>query len=328
MTIVHKYTGFILLIFILPWFTWACFAVDNAESEKKDQVLEKKTDHLSPCSGTLNNQESLGFFKEFHNKFEEVEQEIVSTKNNLDWLTLRIKQMEDLNRFVPQSMRKSLAFKKNKLAALKKQKNRLETILQSHPDLTALLEKKQRGFSERNILESDQEFQQPDTIKPGPANNNEKYLSSKKMKTDELEAEIRAKIEKSDLGAWVEVITNPGCLKLETRLPVLFASGSAVIVKEYKGFFKKLASLIKEYDIKVLVDGYADKDSIRTEKYPSNFELGAARAANVVHELVSCGIKPSVFTIGTSGRYRHQAKGMSKRKTLERRADLTIVFSG
>ncbi|MEA2059897.1 MAG: OmpA family protein [Thermodesulfobacteriota bacterium] len=327
MTIVQKYTGFLLLIFILPWFTWACFAVDGAASEKKVPSLEK-TDPLTPFSGVLNNQESVEFLRDFHTRLEEVEQERVSIKNNLDWIALRIRQMEDLDRFVPQSMRKSLAFKKNKLAALKKQKIRLETLLHSHPDLEALLEKKQWEFSERNIVDDEHRGLHAEKKIPGPVHNNEKQPYSKKLNIDELEAEIRSKIEKSDLGAWVEVITNQGCLKLETRLPVLFASGSAVIVQEYKGFFKKLASLIKEYDIRVLVDGYADKDSIHTETYPSNFELGAARAANVVHELIRCGIEPSVFTIGSSGRYRHQAKGMSKRKTLERRADLTIVISG
>jgi chemotaxis protein MotB len=36
----------------------------------------------------------------------------------------------------------------------------------------------------------------------------------------------------------------------------------------------------------------------------------------------------SIFRIESTGKYRFAAKGMSKQKTLERRAEVTVIFSG
>ncbi len=80
--------------------------------------------------------------------------------------------------------------------------------------------------------------------------------------------------------------------------------------------------------MKILVNGYADTVPIKNKKYPSNFELGATRAANIVHHLVGHGLKPSIFKIESTGKYRFASKGMSKQKTLERRAEVTVIFSG
>jgi len=100
------------------------------------------------------------------------------------------------------------------------------------------------------------------------------------------------------------------------------------VSKEYQSFFKKLASFLKPYDVKVLVNGYADTFPIRTKQYPSNFELGAARAANIIHALVKQGLKPSIFKIETTGEYRFAAKEPSKQKSFQRRAQVTVIFSG
>ncbi|MCP3928538.1 MAG: OmpA family protein, partial [Bacteroidetes bacterium] len=116
------------------------------------------------------------------------------------------------------------------------------------------------------------------------------------------------------------------CLKLKTTLPILFPIGSAEIANEYKSFFMRFANLLKAYEVQIIVQGYADIDPIHTKKYPSNFELGAIRAANVVHELIKNGLKPSIFKINSPGKYRFSASGEPTQKALERRAEVTVVF--
>jgi flagellar motor protein MotB len=100
------------------------------------------------------------------------------------------------------------------------------------------------------------------------------------------------------------------------------------VAKEYQPFLKKLASFLKPYDVKILVNGYADTVPIKSNQYPSNFELGAARAANIVHQLVNQGLKPSIFKIETTGEYRFAAKEPSQQKSFERRARVTVIFTG
>jgi flagellar motor protein MotB len=118
------------------------------------------------------------------------------------------------------------------------------------------------------------------------------------------------------------------CLRIQTTLPILFTSGSAKVANEYQPFLKRLASFLKPYDVKVLVNGYADTVPINSKQYPSNFELGAARAANIVHQLVNQGLKPSIFKIETTGEYRFAAKEPSQQKSFQRRAQVTVLFSG
>ncbi|MCA1794083.1 MAG: OmpA family protein, partial [Desulfobacteraceae bacterium] len=91
-------------------------------------------------------------------------------------------------------------------------------------------------------------------------------------------------------------------------------------------FFKDLAGLIKGHDVRIVVDGYADTDPINTRQYPSNFELGAARAAAVVHALVEKGIKSGVFKIGSTAQYRFDAQKTTEWKHLQRHVTIAVFF--
>ena len=314
MTILQKNIICFLLIFIFVSFASAGYALNEADiidaKEVKSERLNFVSGSLEPLPPVSSSSEEMGFIKEYQEKFFVVEQEISTVEKNLKWLEFKVKRMEAFHRFVPVSMENSIEFKKERLVALKKVKKCLRDLLKAAGYTIDYSYKKiGSGQKKRAVV------QRTEGVK----------RSLENLKTADFKNEILGKIEKSGLGSWVEIVTDGSCLKLETRLPILFASGSAALVKEYKIFFKDLAALLKEYDVRVFVDGYADINSINTKKYPSNFELGAARAANVVHELVKYGIKPSVFQIGSTGRYRPRAKGMSKRKTLERRVDLTIL---
>jgi len=141
-------------------------------------------------------------------------------------------------------------------------------------------------------------------------------------------SDIEMAVKKAGLEDWVEVLNGDGgCAKINTTLPILFSSGSAVLAKEYRSFLKKLASFLKPYDVKVYVNGFADPDPIRTKRYPSNLELGASRAANIVHEMVRYGLKQGIFKIGTTGEYRFSSKSLSQKKSFQRRAQVTVIFS-
>jgi len=227
--------------------------------------------------------------REYRKKVNIIDSQIFSLKENMKWLGLKIKRIKDFNRHVPEVMEESMASKAHIIESLGKVRKRLTR------NIEALL-KKHRS--------SDSAQKKADFVK-----------------------ELRFRVKKCGLGDWIEFAADGECCRLVTRLPILFASGSAKIADTYKNFFKKLATCIRNYDVRIIVDGYADIDAIHNKKYPSNFELGAARAANIVHELIKYGVKPSIFKISTTGKYRFKAKGMSKKKTIERRADLTIIFT-
>ncbi|WP_417530353.1 flagellar motor protein MotD [Marinobacter lipolyticus] len=81
---------------------------------------------------------------------------------------------------------------------------------------------------------------------------------------------------------------------LELNLPdsLLFSRGSAE--PHYDGFavVEKIAGVLRDRDNAVKVEGFTDNRPIRTNAYPSNWELSAARAAAVVRMLTMEGVEP------------------------------------
>ncbi|VAX03588.1 MotB-like protein Atu3746 [hydrothermal vent metagenome] len=79
---------------------------------------------------------------------------------------------------------------------------------------------------------------------------------------------------------------------------VLFSSGSAVLGTAGQGEMKVLASALKEISANIpagvdwvlRVDGHTDILPIRTQQFPSNWDLSTARALSVVKYLISEGI--------------------------------------
>ncbi len=260
---------------------------------------------------------------ECRRQIDSITNQISLLKENRAWLNSKIDDIKDFNRQVPESMEKSIVFKTWKINALEKIKKRLTANLK---DLVKKSENTDRAF-----LSSPAGNRKKTSVQDKKYRDEKAYVSIQRTgesaKKNNFTKELQRRIKKLGLENWVEIVSNGKCCRLVTTLPILFASGSSKIAGTYKKFFKKLADLIRGYDVRVGVDGYADIDSIHNKRYPSNFELGAARASNVVHELVKYGIKPSVFKISTTGRYRFNARGISKKKVVERRADLTIIFT-
>ena len=273
-----------------------------------------------------------------NNEIQILANQIKSLETEVDWMVLKINQIQDSGRKANSNLKKSITIKEKKISHLSKTKERLESLVQ-HYSFLLEPEKKQ------NLSQAQKANIEIKNITPGKIIPKHKSDSNAKSGAKLEQALSRAEqnqtvnqvisksqlqtaINKAGLNDWVEINGTQTCLRIETTLPILFPTGSAKVASEYKSFFQKLAQFLKPYDVKVLVNGYADAVPIHNEKYPSNFELGATRAANIVHQLVDHGLKPSIFQIESTGKYRFAAKGMSKHKTLERRAQVTVVFSG
>ncbi len=274
--------------------------------------------------------ELKSILEDYQTKAGVLDTQIAEIKKDIDWLILKINRIQDAGKKAPHGLKDSVSAKDQKSKSLLKEKNRLETILSHY----------KKEFDSRKKIESDkipaantpklQEASGTILAKTIPPKTSKSIIDpSNTIKTNTIKkAQVEAAVKKAGLEDWVEVNGDDTCLRIETTLPILFSSGSAKVSKEYQSFFKKLAFFLKPYDVKVLVNGYADTLPIHTKKYPSNFELGATRAANIIHELVKQGLKPSIFKIETTGEYRFAAKEPSKQKSFQRRAQVTVIFSG
>ena len=93
---------------------------------------------------------------------------------------------------------------------------------------------------------------------------------------------------------------------------VLFASGSDILAPVGKLQMAKLGETLKEItatipsDINWIlrVDGHTDRVPIRTKRFPSNWELSAARAISVVKFLTTLGIPANRFASAGVGEFQ------------------------
>ncbi len=235
----------------------------------------------------------------YQSRINSTQLEILELKENLEWLNLKIKGMIYSNRPVSQAIYNSVQYKTSRLNALENERS--------------------------YCLKQLSKFQKQD--EPSIIENK---ISETDVADQDLIKKLQSRIENAGLSDWIVVEQDKDArtCKLKTVLPILFSSGSAVLFKEYNEFLKNFASVIKDFDAQIIVDGYADINPIHTKQYPSNFELGAARAANVVHSLVRYGVKPSIFKIASTGQYRFLPLKMSQNKSLERYVNITVFVSG
>ncbi len=80
----------------------------------------------------------------------------------------------------------------------------------------------------------------------------------------------------------VQVDSNEFWLQIQVKDSILFDSGSAEPSAQAQAIFAEIANVLKGYDNPVQVEGHTDNLPIRSLRYPSNWELSAARATAIV----------------------------------------------
>ncbi len=101
------------------------------------------------------------------------------------------------------------------------------------------------------------------------------------------------KLEAAGLPPDVDLAVAERRVTLAVRSPILFASGSAVLQPGARDLLARIAPAVAAVPGSITVEGHTDDLVIRNGRYPSNWELSAARAATVVRALVELGVPPA-----------------------------------
>jgi chemotaxis protein MotB len=117
--------------------------------------------------------------------------------------------------------------------------------------------------------------------KPTSTKNDKENILSSKVKTDQL--------------SQVNNIPKNDNYKVKYTASVIFEPGKIQLTKEVQSSVDVLIDLIKEKSeaYYVLVEGHTDDTDIKSVKYPSNWELSAARAAKIIKKFEQSGINKS-----------------------------------
>ncbi|MDO6440794.1 MULTISPECIES: flagellar motor protein MotD [unclassified Marinobacter] len=106
----------------------------------------------------------------------------------------------------------------------------------------------------------------------------------------------------------VTLETNERWLALNLPDSLLFGSGDAEPHYDSFEVIEKIARVLRDRDNAVKVEGFTDNQPIRTTRFPSNWELSAARAAAVVRMLGMEGIEPERLAAVGYGQHQPVAR--------------------
>lgn len=124
----------------------------------------------------------------------------------------------------------------------------------------------------------------------------------------------------------LEVYANEYWLQVELRDSILFESGSAEPSVQARDIFSEMARLLAEYGNPVQVEGHTDNQPIRNLRYPSNWELSAARASAIVKLLAGAGVNPERLSAVGYGEHQPTASNeTAEGRARNRRVALMIA---
>lgn len=127
----------------------------------------------------------------------------------------------------------------------------------------------------------------------------------KNMKEEDAAAKVTSAMEKQGVNEYTSVEINEKQIKITLTIPVLFASGEAVLTSQAKNVLTGVSKAIAAVPNKVIIEGHTDNVPVKSAKYRSNWELSVARAYSVVDYFVSGrGLDPGRFVVAGYGEYR------------------------
>lgn len=137
--------------------------------------------------------------------------------------------------------------------------------------------------------------------------------------TSAMQAAFGELIEAGEL----EVRGNEMWVEIELSSGLLFPSGDALPLDAAFDLVERIAGILKPYDNPVHVEGFTDNIPIRSGRYPTNWELSAARAATVVRMLGNGGVNPDRLAAVGYGEFRPVADNSTE---AGRRANRRVVL--
>lgn len=119
-----------------------------------------------------------------------------------------------------------------------------------------------------------------------------------------------------------------GVITVQMENKILFPSGEAVVSDEGKSVLEKVASSFSRIKNKRFrIEGHTDNVPINNYKFPSNWELSATRAANVLHVILKNeGLEAKKFEIVGMGEHHPvAANDTDENKALNRRIEIRLI---
>jgi len=188
-------------------------------------------------------------------------------------------------------------------------KDRLEKLGQNVDSLT-----KERGQLTQSVADTTARLEE---------------LRKQKAASDARAAQFRsivAKLRSMIDSGQLKVVIRNGRMIIALPNDILFDSGKTEVKTEGKAALAKVAQVLATVaDRDFLVAGHTDDLPIKTALFPSNWELSTRRAVEVVHYLISQGMKPKVLAAAGYGEFDPSVPNDSKdHRAQNRRIEIVL----
>jgi chemotaxis protein MotB len=218
------------------------------------------------------------------------------------------------------------------IALLKQSKDELlnqNTELKSHKlmleESIALLKQSKNELLNRNTeLESDKLMLEESITLLNQSKESEVETVSGTY--EELLAEMKGEIEQGQ----ITITELQGKLTVDVLDKILFDSGQTEIKPEGLALLKRVVEILTTVTDKMIrIEGHTDNIPIigaLAKRYPTNWELSAARALNVTRYLQKEGIDPSILSAAAFGEYQPVAENDTPEgRAKNRRIAITLL---
>ncbi len=123
----------------------------------------------------------------------------------------------------------------------------------------------------------------------------------------------------------ISVKRNKRWIEVEINTSILFSSGSAKMHEQSLPILEALSRILSAFPNDMRVEGFTDNLPIKSQVYPSNWELSAARSASVVRLFSMYGIEPERMAAIGYGEFRPLASNDTQEGRIKNRRVVVVI---
>lgn len=140
---------------------------------------------------------------------------------------------------------------------------------------------------------------------------------------EDIASEVDDFILENKLSGQVEVSSDTRGAVITISDVILFPLGKAEMTKSGRKTLRQIFELLEQFHYHIKVEGHTDNSPINTDKFPSNWELSASRAATVARMLIGHGFPPEKISVEGFAEFRPRTPNTSvKNRAANRRIEV------
>ncbi|MGD8914222.1 MAG: OmpA family protein [Candidatus Thiodiazotropha sp.] len=152
-------------------------------------------------------------------------------------------------------------------------------------------------------------------------------LEEEQKKRDEIYSQFVSRLQEMIDAGELSVTIKNGRIVIELPDKILFDTGQAQLNHAGREALTQVAGILTQFqDRRFQVEGHTDDRPIQSARYPSNWELSAARSLAVVHLLIETGMDPSNISAAGFGEFQPKADNTTPEgRQLNRRIEIVML---